>query len=650
MAKSKQTPSDPFSFAGPSHSKLKKTKDLTYDEAFLDVNMEEGQIMDDERASVDLRMFFLILLVGFAALAIRIYFLQGIKGAEYRGIAEGNKLRVQYVLAPRGLILDRSGKTIAGNVPGFELVVNPADLPADEGETAGIVQEVATVLQKDPQEIEALIVKFNRNVFGALTVEQNLTKDQALILISRQDKLKGFSVQNNPIRDYKDPLVFSHLVGYTGKITADELSKHPDENYLLNDEIGKTGLEIEYQNYLRGVPGQRQSEIDAQGNIKKSLAELPASPGNNLRLNIDYELQKQIYDSLTSILRRGAARRAAAIATDPKSGKVLALVSLPSFDNNWFARGITSAEYKSLIDNPNIPLLNRTISGTYPPGSTVKPMLAIAGLTEGIVTTSTKILDDGVIRVGNYTFYGYERSGLGLMDIYSALAKSSDIYFYTLGGGNSKTKITGLGPDKLAEWFRKFHLGTSLGIDMPNEKNGLVPDPDWKLETKKEKWFLGDTYHYSIGQGDLLVTPLQVNSWTATIANGGKIMEPMIVDEVTEASGKVIEKKQPKVLSENFLDPQWVKVSQDGMRQAVTSGTARSLNQLPVTIAGKTGTAQFDAKNLSRTHAWFTSYAPFENPQIALTILVESGGEGSSISVPVAKEVYTWWAENRYQK
>ena len=258
-------------------------------------------------------------------------------------------------------------------------------------------------------------------------------------------------------------------------------------------------------------------------------------------------------------------------------------------------------------------------------------------------------MDDGVIRVGSFTFYGYERSGLGIMDVYSAIARSSDIFFYTVGGGSTKSEVKGLGPEKLAEWYRKFSLGKKLGIDMPSEKEGLVPDPEWKLKTKKEPWYLGNTYHYSIGQGDLLVTPLQVNSWTATIANGGKIMQPEIFDESYTAQGNVIAKQEPRVLAENILDPQWVKVAQDGMRQTVTSGSARSLNTLPVEIAGKTGTAQFDARNLSLTHAWFTSYAPFNDPQIALTILVESGGEGSSVAVPISKEVYQWWAENRME-
>lgn len=277
-------------------------------------------------------------------------------------------------------------------------------------------------------------------------------------------------------------------------------------------------------------------------------------------------------------------------------------------------------------------------------------MLALAGLSEGLVRPDTKILDDGVIRVGSYTFYGYNRAGLGIMDVYSAIARSSDIYFYTLGGGRAGTKIEGLGPEKLADWYRKFYLGRKLGIDLPHEKTGLVPDPGWKKEAKNEPWYLGDTYHYAIGQGDLLVTPLQVNSWTATIANGGKIMQPYILDEVATNNSKTVYRNQPRVLQENIFDPAWIKVVQDGMRQTVTAGSAQSLKSLPIEVSGKTGTAQFDARDLNRTHAWFTSYSPSADPQLAVTILVESGGEGSSVAVPVAREVYGWWAANRLGK
>lgn len=640
---------NPFEIDSSENKRLPRIKDLSFDEAYLDAQSEDHRL-DDEKDTLNFRLLSIILVLGFLILSGRIYFLQVVNGREYRDLAEGNKLRVQYVLAPRGLISDSSGKVIAGNIPSFELVVIPQNLPEDTAERASQIEKIAALVGRDAQEIAEIIAQTDQSVLGAVTVMQNLTKEQALRLLTKQQEAPAFQVQNNSIREYKDPEVFAHLVGFTGKITADEYAARHGQDYLLNDNIGKTGLEIQYEEYLRGIPGRKQIEIDASGNFKKDLPQLPSKPGSNLQLNIDYELQKVLFDSLNEIMRRGSARKAAAIATDPQTGKVLAFISLPGFDTNMFARGISSSEYLALVDDKNVPFLNRVVSGTYPPGSTVKPMLALAALTEGVVTPQTKILDEGVIRVGSFTFYGYDREGLGLMDVYSAIARSSDIYFYTIGGGNPKSQVKGLGPEKLAQWYRKFNLGSRLNIDLPGEKTGLVPDPVWKQETRGEPWYLGNTYHYSIGQGDLLVTPLQVNSWTATIANGGRIMQPYIVNEVVDLTGQTVKKNEPKVLRENFLDSNWLKVVQDGMRQVVTVGSARSLNDLPIEIAGKTGTAQFDARDLFRTHAWFTSYAPLNDPQIALTVLVESGGEGSSVAVPISKKVYEWWAENRWNK
>jgi penicillin-binding protein 2 len=629
--------------------RIDQSKNVAFDEVYMGLEMQDAEVLEDEREHLNYRVLGVGIFLCLSVLFGRIFYLQAFQGTGYKALAEGNKLRTQYILAPRGLFEDRNGKVIAGNMPSFELVAVTADFPKDKVEFDGRLTQVASIIGLDTAVLSDTIKNLTPDSYSAQTLVQNITKDQALVLIAKSDDLKGFMVQNNPIRDYKDPLAFAHLTGYTGKITADELTQNSKE-YILNDYIGKTGLEIQYEQYLRGTLGKRQAEVDASGDFKKTLAEVPAINGSNVKLNIDYDLQKTLFDSLTTMLGKTRTKKAAAVATNPKTGEVLALISLPGFDSNMFARGIKNNEYATLINDPNVPLLNRVISGTYPPGSTIKPVMGLAALSEKVVDTNTRILDNGVIRVGSFTFYGYEREGLGLMDIYSAIARSSDIFFYTVGGGNLDTGFEGLGPDRIATWFRKFHLGSTLGIDLPSEKPGLVPDPEWKERVKKEQWFLGNTYHESIGQGDVLTTPLQVNSWTATIANGGKVMQPYILNEVVGQDGKVEAKGESKILSENIFDPNYVKIIQDAMRQTVTIGSGRSLLNVGVDVAGKTGTAQFDARDLSLTHAWFTSYAPFNDPQIALTVLVEGGGEGHAAAVPVAKDVYTWWAQNRYNK
>jgi penicillin-binding protein 2 len=630
--------------------KIDRGKNLSFDEAFVSLNMDDAEVLEEEKEDLNYRVLGIAILVCLSVLFGRIFYLQAFQGSMYRSLAEGNKLRTQYILAPRGLLLDRYGKTIVSNQPSFELIAVTADFPKDKVEFDGRLTQVAAVLGLDASELALTVSNLTPDSFAAQTLVQNITKDQALILIAKAVDLKGFVVQDNPIRDYKDPLAFAHLTGYTGKINSSELGEREDQNYLLNDYIGKNGVELQYESYLRGIAGKRQAEVDAAGSFQKTLAEVPAIHGHNVKLNIDYELQKVIYDSLTNVLSRLRTKKAAAVATNPKTGEVLALVSLPGFDSNMFARGIKGVEYSLLLNDSNNPLLNRVISGTYPPGSTIKPVMAMAALSEGVVKPETKILDNGVIRVGAFNYYGYEREGLGMMDVYNAIARSSDIYFYTVGGGNSATGFQGLGPEKIASWFRKFGMGSSLGIDMPNEKSGLVPDPEWKERVKKEQWFLGNTYHESIGQGDVLTTPLQVNHWTQVIANNGKMMRPYLLKEISDNDGGVLEQGQPQVMSENVFDPNFIKIVQEGMRQTVLIGSGRSLLNVGVEVAGKTGTAQFDARDLNLTHAWWTSYAPFNDPEIAFTVLVEAGGEGHAVAVPVAKDMYTWWAQNRYNK
>jgi penicillin-binding protein 2 len=591
-------------------------------------------------------------LVG-AILVIKLFSLQIVQGGKYMNLAEGNRLRIQTILAPRGQIIDRTGAVLARNTASFSLVATPVDLP--KANLDNEISQLSQLLHLDEAEVRDKLANYDPHSFQPIILKQDLAQQDSILFQTNASQFPGFGVDSIPIRDYPAALTFSHLLGYTGVISPAELGKPDNQGYRQNDFIGKLGIELSYEKYLRGIDGERQVEVDASGRPVKVLGNLDPQPGDVVQLSINQGLQQVLYDSF---IKHSPKVRGAAVALNPKTGEVLALLSLPGFDNNLFAQGISSVDYQKLTSDASLPLFNRAISGTYPPGSTSKLMAATAALQEGIVTPSTVIVDRGVLVVPNqfipgqeYRFNGWKPQGLGPMTVRSAIAQSSDIFFYTTAGGQPGTGIDGLGAEKLAAYYRKFGLGNTLGIDLQGEKPGLVPDPAWKEQYFKgdpiqAKWYLGDTYHIGIGQGDMLTTPLQVAEWTAIIANNGTGYQPVILKQVTDQSGKVLLKSQPKTIISNVASPDVIKVVQEGMREAVTSGTARALNGLPVTSAGKTGTSQFDGSDPSRTHAWFTVYAPYENPQLVITVLVEAGGEGNAVAEPIAQDALAWCIKN----
>lgn len=562
------------------------------------------------------------------------------------------------MLAPRGLILDRNQSILAQNTASFNLVAVPFDLPKNQVELESELDKAAVAFDFSKSELQEKLKNSKTNPLQPIILVQDLSQDQAILFETRASEFVGLSVRQVPIRQYINAPIFSHLLGYTGLVSVEDLKSLDPTKYDRPDFVGKSGIEAQYENFIHGINGQDLVEVDAGGKLTNILGQNSPVPGNTLVLNIDKELQEKLYNDL----KAGKGSKAAAVAVNPKTGEILALVSLPGFDNNLFAHGIKKQEYSVLLTDKNLPLFNRAITGTYPPGSTVKPMVALAALQEGVVTPATIINDRGVLVIPNqydpsisYNFFGWKREGLGPMNVYSAIAKSSDIYFYTVVGGHPNSQIKGLGAEKLAEYYYKFNLGKTWGLDLPGEKAGVVADPEWKANFFKNnpilsKWYLGDTYHVGIGQGDMLVTPLQVAQWTATIANNGVGMKPKLLNKVIDQSGKIIFQNKPEVLINKFAREEYLGVIQRGMRQTVTDGSGLQLNSLPITSAGKTGTSQFDGADPLRTHAWFTAYAPFEDPQIVITVLVEAGGEGHVAAVPVVKDALLWWAENRMRK
>lgn len=588
--------------------------------------------------SIMARVLPILILAGFGIIFAQVFNLQIVKGNDYYSLAEGNRIRTIQKFAPRGLILDRYGEVIARNTPSFELVAIPQDLPADEAGRRELLAKVSGAAALPLDEVERRVRDAAGN-FQPVTLKENLSQSDSLKLEDLVSKNLGIQVQSTPIREYLDGPAFAQLVGYVGKLNKEEWERKKNKGYYFNDVLGKAGLESVYESTLRGRHGASQVEVDAQGKMVKKLSDKEPAAGQDLNLTIDAGLQKVLYHSLEQELKAlPSATGAAALAMNPKTGEILSLVSLPSFDNNLFARGISGGAYGALVNNKKHPLLNRAISGAYPPGSIIKPLIAAAALQEGVITENTKINDQGFIKLGSTTFYGWNRSGLGVMNVISALAQSSDPFFYVVGGGYENFK--GLGVERIARYLKQFRLGAKLGINLPGEADGFVPTPEWKKQrfagTDEANWYQGNTYHLSIGQGYLLVTPLQVVTYTAGLANGGKIMKPVLVKN-----------EKSEVLARMNIDPRNLGIVQQGLRENVVAGSGVRLSKLNIEVAGKTGSAEYNDRKPGQTHAWYTGYAPFNDPQIAITVFVEAGGEGHAASVPIVKTALEWWAKNR---
>lgn len=628
---------------------------IEFEESIIDPQSPEILEQQGAKTKFHFSSLLVVSILAFGLLGVRLYYLTIIKHGYFREIAEGNRLRIEYLSSPRGAIFDSRGVQIAGSRPSFELVLSPLDLPKDPAQKESVIRRVSEIFQIPPEDLRLIVTSEGMKVYESVLVKQNVSREQTLLFHEQSVNLPGFRILNVPIRNYENSVIYSHLLGFVGKISPEEYAEKTATGYLFNDSLGKNGIEQQYEEYLRGKFGQRRVEVDARGTVKKIFGEKPPESGLNLVLNLDAELQESLYNALQSRLRMLGRKKAAAIALNPQNGKVLAFLSLPGFDNNLFAEGIPAADYQKLVSDKNEPLFNRAIAGTYPPGSTVKPLVAAGALQEGVITSKTVIDDRGFIVIrNNYGgpdsyFYGYGRKALGVLDVRKAVALSSDVFFYITGGGYEPAKIAGMGIEKLAEYYRRFAVGERLGIDLPGEASGLVPDPEWKRQRfgADGRWYLGNTYHVSIGQGDLLASPLHVVSWIATIANEGKIYKPLVVDRVEDWDGRVVRKFEPEVIRNVNIEPQYLQIAREGMREAVVGGTARALNSLGVAVAAKTGTAQFDAKDPNRSHAWFAAFAPYDDPQIAIVVLIEDGGEGGVNSMPVVRETLDWWIKNR---
>ncbi|MFH1712060.1 MAG: penicillin-binding protein 2 [Patescibacteria group bacterium] len=552
--------------------------------------------------------------------------LQIFNGAEYRLLAENNRIRERVLPAQRGIIYDRNGEILAKNEPTFQVITSTNQLPAEKDDRDALLKKFANAFNLSLEELLEKIITVEEDKAAILLVE-NFEYEKAMQLAAWQNEFPGLDLELGSRRSYITSEIpsLSHLLGYTGIVNMEEYEANKKNGYRRIDQIGKQGLENSYELLLRGRFGEEILEVDALGNTERIVAKTDPVDGENIYLSIDAKLQKFIETSLMEHFEESNASKAAVIVMEPMSGEILAMVSWPSFDANDFTLGIDKKTYQELISNEDLPLFPRAFAGEYPSGSTIKPVFASAALMEGIIDDQTTFLSTGGLRIGVWFFPDWRAGGHGVTDVYHAIADSVNTFFYTIGGGYES--FTGLGVEKLMSYADKFGFGKKSGLDIPGEANGFLPSKEWKEQTKNEAWYIGDTYHVSIGQGDFLVTPLQISRSTATFANGGSLVTPHLAQNA-------------KIRSENIVPDDTVKIIQEAMHRTVTYGSAKSLSTLPVSTAGKTGTAQWSTTKPN--HAWFTGYAPFENPEITVTVLVEEGDEGY-LAVPIAKEIFNYW-------
>lgn len=587
----------------------------------------------------------------------RLFNIQIVNGQANSLLASSNKVRTVVIPAPRGTVYDRNGTVLARNTAQIDLLAVPSQLPKENASLVAMSEVIAGVTGQDKQELSDKLSNIAKSDKPNELLLSKVDRDKSLLLEEKIRMLPGLSLEVSPQREYLDNGLLAHFLGYIGRISQEEWQSSPE--YRPVDMIGKSGIEKYYEAELKGVPGKEQIEVDATGKPIRLLARVEPVPGNDIILAIDWGLQRQLYNSLKAEIERSGSKAGSAVVLEPQTGEVLAAVNYPTFDANLFAKGIGQADYDKLINDDAKPLLNRVTSGNYPVGSIIKPFISVAGLQENIINVNTTIVDQGKLDVPNiydpsivYTFKGWKPEGLGPVNVVRAIQWSSDIYYYQVGGGYQS--FQGLGEKRLIEWYQKFGLGKKTGLDISEESNGFLPSPDKKKKSTGESWYVGDTYNIAIGQGDLRSTPLQMAVANAAIANGGRILKPHLLKSINQ-SKRPVKTANPEVVLEKFISDKNLATVRQGMEEAVAGGTAccSIKTQLPVQVAGKTGTAEtssegFDGKNpRTKPHSWFISYTPASDPKVAMVVMIENSGEGAEFALPASRESLKWYFQNR---
>ncbi len=618
---------------------------LDPEEVLLDRKAEEAKEKNLEKlefpiSSFLIKVVFGICLILFSIIFSRLFYLQIVEGENYQRRAENNRTHYYIISAPRGIIYDRYGEPLVFNSPSFSLVMVPLNLPKKEQERTDIIEKIVDIFNIEKAEIDTLLKDYKTIYsFQPILIKSNLDIEEVRYFETRIKSNSGFSVISDYSRHYPFKDAFAHILGYIGKISPEDIFKYKD--YPLASVVGKDGLEAYYERTLQGKAGKRIIEVDANFNIQKDLGSIEPKKGEDIITTIDKDLQIVFYDTLKERIEALGVQGAAGIILDTKTGEILSLVSLPSFDPNVFTKGSPRDLINQYLQSSSLPLFNRAISGLYPPGSVIKPLMALAALEENIIDPEKEIFTEGKIIITSpydpqqkYIFNDWKNHGW--VDMRKAIAVSCNVYFWAVGGGWKE--ISGLGLAKIKKYWLAFDLDKKLGIDLFGEAESVLPDIQWLKKHRPDdpSWKLGDTYNISIGEGGIALTPLQMAAYISTIANDGILMQPHLVKETKDFK-----------LAKLDISQENLKVVQEGMREVVNSGTAMSLKYLPFQVVGKSGSPKFISGGKAKYHALFGAYAPYEDPKITIFVLIESPPSNVVATLPIIEDVLQWYWDNR---
>ena len=615
----------------------------------------EDDLVRQHKPRADLIANFVV--IAFAILLSRLWYLQIYSGKTLYRYSQENRLRKEVVRAPRGLIFSRNNDLMVYNAPRFDCIVTPQYLKNKKV----VLEKLSTLIDMPITRIEEILLKNSTQArYIPIIIKKDLSRREVALIETENAKMPGVTVDTFITREYTDPFVGSHLLGYISEISQEQLPKlrkRDKFNFKLGDFIGQAGVEEQLDLELRGQDGFEFMEVDAKGRMKryvrsdnffKGIENQPAQPGNNIRLTVDRDMQLAAYKTLEG-------KVGAAVAIDIHTGEVLTMVSRPSFDSGRFSTNLTADYWRSLIQDELTPLRDRTIQDHFSPGSTFKPITAAAGLEEKLIDERTEVNCPGYFSMGSRIYHCWKKHGHGPVDVYKAIRESCDVFFYKLG--------MRLDIDILARYAKGMGLGNRLGISLSRETSGLIPTKEWKKTRRGQEWQLGETISCVIGQSYVLLTPLQLAVAYSSMANGGKLYRPYVVKEIFSNSGDLIKKNKPEVIADVHLSQKTIEIIRDGLFQVVNDprGTAYASRGEGIMMAGKTGTAQVikiaadkifnDCNRMEfkyRNHGLFAAYAPANAPKIAIGVIVEHGCHGASEAAPVAKAIATTYMQKYF--